>query len=145
MAVFFRLCSPFPTFVLPLIFVYLFAVYTPISLQHFVFLCGNSRLLWCLRGLQGQVLSGLAGMCWGVPLLIVTIFITLLGKFIAPRNRKTLQLKANYKKKIAWFTKELLPNAQLLYLYVEYCVFFFSPCEFFLLKFPDRITQGCLF
>lgn len=97
---------------------------THTNLQRIVSLVGTTGCC-VLRGLGGQVLSGFRGMCRGVPLLIVTIFRTLLNKLIAPGNIKPLLFEANYRNIIAWFTIELLPVAQLLNFFVEF-LFSFS-------------------
>lgn len=68
------------SFCLPLsICLFVGSLRTHASLQDFffVFLCGKRQTAVIFqRGLQGQVLSGLGGMCSGVSLLVVTIFRT---------------------------------------------------------------------
>ena len=84
--------APFPGFCLNLsICLFVGSLHT--NPQFFcIFFCfssvGETDSLWFLRDLQGQVLGGLGGMCWGVPLLVVIIFRTLAGKLAAPGNRQ---------------------------------------------------------
>lgn len=57
-----------------------------------LFFCvGKPRPLWFLRGLRGQVLSGLRGMCRGVPPL-VTIFRLKLAALGSKREKKTVPI-----------------------------------------------------
>lgn len=104
----------FQAFVLPLsvcLFVSSLYTHTLISLQYLVFsLWERLTAVNSKRFARGQVLSGLGGMCWGVPLLVVTKFRTLLGKLFPPESRRNTAAGANYKNKTAWFIKDLLSH-----------------------------------
>lgn len=110
-------------------FIYLLAgcAHTHLFFSILFFSVGKTDCWDFVKDLQGQVLCGLRGMCWGVPLLVVSIFRTLLGNLIAPGNKDTLRL-VDYKNRISWFIEESFSIPHILHIYsihMEYFVIFF--------------------